>query len=405
MSELELTAGQYKGLELAKRLSKEKRAVGVICGFAGVGKTTLLKTLAQDMAIPPLFLTPTGKAASRLTEVTGFRAGTIHRWLYKVEGKAGDSLVFRRKNIDEIAVPESNLVCIDEGSMIQRDVWNDLQEMSAILGFSILIVGDGFQLPPVQEKDEPPFSVMEPDFVRPENRVEMTEILRQAKDSAIIRASLALREGDLEALIDLDHVLPEEVDDEMIKADAIICRTNAMRHHLNARCRHLRGYDGDLQPHEPLLVMKNNYWLGIYNGEVYPFTGWTGDPYSGFAWDFDVKAKVPVSFRRTEINGAPAILAPQAVIGALDKLGRSVERAAGTQNEKNGFFAHMNYGYALSCWKAQGSEWPYVLIGLEKFNYSSLEGRRFMYTAITRAQKKVAITYLPEISQSVKSKR
>ncbi len=400
---IELTDGQKKGLELAQFLVANPRNTGVICGYAGTGKTTLIRYIMDGMTQAPVLLSPTGKAASRLTEVTRRGAGTIHRWLYKAEENDHGILAFRRKKIDEIKRPPSGLIIVDEASMIGPEVWNDIQETASILDCSILLVGDGFQLPPIQEKGELPFSVLDKDFVTAALRVELTEIQRQALDSPIIRTTLAIREGDIhEALMDLDPVMPDELDAELARADMVITRTNKARHDLNARCRFVRGISGEIQVGEPLLVLKNTYGLDAYNGEVHAFSGFIDNLYNQKVWDNVLKVKVEVNFQVSPWgNGARAIMAPKVLDGSLDSLAPFfLERAVShwekeERKAERAFYLHANLGYALTCHKAQGSEADTVLVCLEpRFNYAGIEGRRWLYTALTRARKRVSIAHI-----------
>jgi exodeoxyribonuclease-5 len=397
LSNIELTEGQNKGLELAQRLIREPRSVGVICGYAGTGKTTLIKAVFDTIGHAPVLLSPTGKAAARITEVTGRGAGTIHRWLYKPQDR-GAYVSFTKKPINEIHRPESGLLIIDESSMLGPEVWNDVQETAFALDCSILLVGDGFQLPPVQDKGEEPFSVLGTDFVPPQFRVELTEILRQALDSPIIRSTMAIREGEVhEALMDLDTLLPAEFDAELVTANMVICRSNKWRHWLNAKSRFLRGINGDEpQLNEPLLVLRNNA-LDVYNGEVHAFNGFVDNLGTRDVFDYDTNARVGVQFKMTPLANGKAILAPKVLGGELEKLTPSqLEKAVSYwQRQGEAFYVHANYGYALTCHKAQGSEADYVLVCMEpRFNYTSEDGRRWLYTALSRAKKRVSIAHI-----------
>lgn len=395
---MELTDGQKKGLELAQRLAREPLTTGVICGPAGTGKTSLIKSIIEVVQGQPVLLTPTGKAAARLTEVTGYAAGTIHRWLYKVEENAAGFISFTRKRLDEMFRPASGLIVVDEASMLGPEVWNDLWDVSAALNCSVLLVGDAFQLPPVQDKGAEPFTVLEPGFVRPELRVELTEILRQALDSPIIRATMAIREGDVvDAFMDLDTIMPDELDAELIKADMVICRSNKVRHGLNTRCRALHGFGGEPQVGEPLLVLKNNYALNIYNGEVHGFNGFIDNLGHQDVYDYETGHKVPVVFQTTPMTNGTAILAPKVLSGQLDQLSPSALEKSVRRWQRKGeaYYVHANYGYALTCHRAQGSEANYVIVGMESgFNYAGVEGRRWTYTALSRAKKRVAIFHI-----------
>lgn len=403
MNNIQLTAGQQQGLDLVRAMTGTGASTALITGYAGTGKTTLLKTIIEDLGGDVVLLAPTGKAASRITEVTGSRASTIHLWMYKTERhSATGEPMFIRRPAREYRMPASNLVVVDEASMVGPDVYQDLIELQAELGFNLLFVGDGFQLPPVQGRDEQPFNLLTPGFI-PDNRVvRLTEITRQALDSPIIRATLAFREGDPgEALSKMDIVMPEDVDDRLKSGqDMVICWRNETRHALNAKIRQLRGLT-DFRAGEPLLVLKNNYGLDIYNGEIHSFGGWQDNlgPQKVSVYIGGQRQLVEMNFGTAMLNDKEVVLCKEILAGQYDKIGiGSLEKAVDywLKNRRLSY-VHANAGYALTCHKAQGSEADSVLVCMESSMLRKLattDGRRWIYTATTRARKELAISYI-----------
>ena len=402
MEDFQLTAGQQRGMDLVRILASSTATSALIKGYAGTGKTTLLKEILREFG-DAVLLAPTGKAASRITEITGSRGSTAHRWMYKVEEHpVTKEPIFVSKKLEEYVMPASNLVIVDEASMVGPDVYNDLLGLQQNLGFNLLFIGDGFQLPPVQKPDETPFNMLASGFFPEDHVVELTEITRQAMDSPIIRATLAFREGDpLEAMAEIDLVMPEDLDDRLkTGSDMIICWRNEVRHQLNRRVRVLRGYS-DFRAGEPLLILKNNKDLDIYNGEVHSFGGWMDE-----LGEHDVsvfldgqRQIISLHFATAGLNDKEVIFCKEILDGKFDKIGvGSLEKEVSWWMKKRGLaYVHANAGYTLTCHKAQGSEADSVLVCLENGllrQISSMEGRRWMYTSCTRAKKELALTYL-----------
>src|SRR5262249_10606000 len=153
---------------------------------------TLIRVLGQEHGKPKI-VTPTGKAALRVREATGLDAGTIHRWIYKpvVDPKTG-VLKFARREGNDLDIPASRLVILDEASMVGPDIWKDVRQVCEQHDLKLIVIGDGFQLPPVQVRGAPMFSVLTPEFATQlgAERIEMNEVLRQAQGSPVIRASM-----------------------------------------------------------------------------------------------------------------------------------------------------------------------------------------------------------------------
>ena len=161
-------------------------------GWAGTGKSTLAVHLAQDVKTVK-YAAFTGKAALVMRKRGCKGAQTIHSLIYTlVSEKEGEP----RFIIDEeSAAADADLIVIDEVSMVDEQLGKDLLSF----GTKVLVLGDPFQLPPVQGAGF--FTTEEPDIM-------LTEIHRQAADNPIIRLSMSVREGGfLEQFPDADRAV------------------------------------------------------------------------------------------------------------------------------------------------------------------------------------------------------
>lgn len=355
-------------------------------------------------------LAPTGKAASRVDELTGRKASTIHRWLYQPVERQDGKVEFELKELDKIPLPGSRLLIVDEASMIGSDIWSDLRSTCKQLGVSILLVGDGFQLPPVSAPGSVPFSVFDEGFCAKANTVELRQIHRQALDSPIVRATLAIREGDIaDAMYELDVLDDEDELDKQLKDGQdgmVIVWRNSTRHVMNSKVRRLRGLPADdINIGEPMLVLRNNYKLEVYNGEIYPFRGWTEklgeQEFRAKITEKDeqVEKYLKMNFGTTPMLAEFAIVAMEVLRGYHDTMSPHWPEKAVNWWMRNGrgSYCHVNWGYTLTCHKSQGSEADNVLVGLESGqNLTNAEGRRWIYTALSRAKKKATIAYIPK---------
>src|SRR3712207_5197163 len=149
-------------------------------GYAGTGKTTLARHIAEGVDGDVVFAAYTGKAALVMRAKGCLDAATIHSAIYRSrESKdAGPSFVLNRSS----PVAKADLVIIDECSMVDEDLGRDLLSF----GRPVLVLGDPAQLPPV--KGGGFFTETEPDAM-------LTEVHRQAQDNPIVHLSMRIREG------------------------------------------------------------------------------------------------------------------------------------------------------------------------------------------------------------------
>ena len=270
----QLTADQIKADKLIEDwFLHSTRQVFVLAGFAGTGKTTLLKhTVTQTLNLIPdesaAFVTPTGKAATVLIR-GGIPATTLHRLIYQsipeeqeieINGKKVkiEKLTFkRRENIDK----SIKLIVLDEASMVSDSVLWDLMEF----GVKLLLCGDNAQLPPVEGFNT---YLKSPDYT-------LRSIVRQQLDNPIIKISELAREdkyipygryGDCVSVINKRLFTGERRKNYLLKADQIICGLNKTRYALNDELRTLRGL-GELPESGDKLICTLNNWEQYIDGE------------------------------------------------------------------------------------------------------------------------------------------
>jgi exodeoxyribonuclease-5 len=322
---------------------------------------------------------------------------------------------FKRKGLELIDRPQNGLVIVDEASMVGRNLWEELWDVCLLLDLKILLVGDTFQLAPVEARDgEGPFQILR-DIDTP-FRAGLTEVTRQAMDSPILRASMLLREQSMPhaALALLPRVFSRDFDDKCMEiyqaGGVIIVHKNETRHRINAMIRErLYGpFNDEIRPGEPLLVLRNTYEIERFNGEIVKYEGWDHAPVrQGVVRDPFKSVSLPLSFGVAKVDGQRVLLCPEQVRGQASIMSESTIAKFSRREYRDEFetldedpFAgpdeetpvpphlHANFGYCLTAHKSQGSQWDTVLVYLERSTrYNSYEGRRWAYTALTRACK------------------
>lgn len=427
---MQLTSGQeaaIKAISMVQQSHPDGGGLVVISGFAGTGKTTLLKVISEDHSIT--VVTPTGKAALRVKEVSdNVNASTIHSWLYEVsEDEQTGKLLTTLK--ESYVIPSKRVLFVDEASMVSLQVFKDMYKVSKMYGINLVFFGDPFQLPPIEAKEEHKgFSVLAPDFPA-HYKVNMTEIVRQALDSPIIRASMALRDlrSDLSELTDLPTVRNEDL---IPRASAVvedggfvICHRNVTRNALNNSVRQFRGYGELVLKGEPLLVLHNNRDLEVYNGEIVTVLDKpvllgdkhvsvndrvSGESQNMYFYQTRIEGFVGPSiclFADREVAGQNGNIKPSQISQAGKKYSRDLfikERALNgeplsyteLQEAKGTPVVNANFGYAATCHKLQGSEAQHCIVVVEdSIKLNKIEGRKFLYTAVTRAKQKCEICW------------
>ncbi len=368
----------------------------VITGGPGTGKTTTINTVIRYFELEGLdvyLAAPTGRAAKRMSEATGFEARTIHRMLELnggVEGSAG----FERNENNPL---EADAVIIDEVSMVDISLMHALLKAVAV-GTRLILVGDVNQLPSVG-----PGSVLK-DIIasRACNVVMLNKIFRQASTSDIIVNAHKINQGEAVALdnksrdffflkrYEADVIiqvvlqliyqkLPKYVDatpydiqvlTPMRKGLLGVERLNGiLQRYLNppAERKVEREYGDTLfREGDKVMQTKNNYQL---------------------AWEIRTKLGLAVDKGMGVFNGDMGVVREinefsEIMTVEFDE-GRMVEYPFKLLDE-------LELAYAITIHKSQGSEYPAVVIPLLS-GPSMLMNRNLLYTAVTRARKCVTL--------------
>lgn len=346
-------------------------------GFAGTGKTTLAKLLAEMVKGSVLYATLTGKAALVLRGKGCDGATTLHSLTYLVEVDETTGEVAFKLN-PESPLADAALLVVDEVSMVDEPLALDVLSF----GKRVLVLGDPAQLPPVS--GEGYFIKAAPDFM-------LTEVHRQAAENPIIRMSMDIRAGKAlqpgtygESLVlrasrfNRDHIA------ELVMAsDQIICGRNKTRVGMNSRARILRGIGDPGDPFAPvpgdrLICLRNVHDEALLNGSM-----WKAESVELFE---PVGDKIPLWSMRVQSLDEPerypqrVDVFPNFFRGTEADLHWKVRRCS----------REFTFGWAITCHKAQGSSWPAPIIFDESGVFRE-HRKNWLYTAITRAEHRVTV--------------
>lgn len=400
---LDLTADQITADKLIKDwFLHSTRQTFVLAGYAGTGKTTLLKhTVCETLGLVPeesaAFVTPTGKAATVLIR-SGIAATTLHKLIYQsiaeeqeieVNGKkiTVEKLNFkRRESIDK----SIKLIVLDEASMVSDEVLYDLTEF----GVKLLLCGDNAQLPPVEGFNG---FMTAPDYT-------LKTIVRQQSGNPVIKLSEMAREnkyipfgkyGDSVSVISKRIFQGEIRKRSLMRADQIICGINKTRVQINDEIRSLLGFSELPQSGDKLICTQNNWETFIDTQMRFNMVnGIIGEAFKPF---YDFKTDVGfMMFKPDFLEDFCAEAIPFDIGIFTDgyyryKRGDYFEKFD-DKGEPCGAFTlnRFEYGYCISCHKAQGSEFDNVVVFDESYAFKE-DKSRWLYTAITRAKKKLIL--------------
>ncbi len=333
-------------------------------GYAGTGKTTLARHLAENVGGEVAFAAFTGKAAHVMRGKGCYGASTIHSLIYRTRGEDENGPTFVLNN--DSAAGKAALIVIDECSMVDEEIGRDLLSFGA----PVLVLGDPAQLPPIAGGGF--FTEAEPDVM-------LTEVHRQAADDPIVRLSMIARQGGrLEEgrygdsrVVSRDAIDPEEV----LAADQVLVGRNLTRRNYNARIRELLGRDSPVPiAGETLVCLRNDRKRGLLNGSLWHVER-ARKPRKGLLRYTLSPDDRDTGKARTVVSINPAFFDGTADALALPERRRSDE---------------FDYGYVLTVHKAQGSQWDSVMLFDESFAFRENRAR-WLYTGITRAAHKLTV--------------
>ena len=393
---MELNEKQKQGLEIAISRYKNKEHYTVISGYAGTGKSTLVKFIVSALPnINPdedvIYTSFTGKATQVLQKKGNKNVSTLHKLLFESIPKPDGT--FFRKPVEFIPY---KIVIVDECSMVPKDLLQRLIKYNV----HIICLGDPGQLPPINKNED--------NHLLDYPHIFLDEIMRQEAESEIINLTMDIRAGK-----PLTHYQGKEVQvlnkDELttgmlLWADQIICAKNETRIALNNQMRNLLGRSGDPQDGDKVICLKNNW--DIYSVNDNPLVNGT----IGYLKDsFSTYINLPRQItsdgqpKRLDILTANFISDTNEDYGILNMDKQLILTGKSGLDWKTSYKMGRNwrfqdkipdqftYGYAITCHKSQGSEWDNVLVIEEGFPFEKEEHKQWLYTAATRAAKKLVI--------------
>jgi exodeoxyribonuclease V len=384
MKSLELSNTQLNIIdEILKWYKLPKTQYITLGGYAGTGKTTLLGYLCNQLhtknkGIKIAFCSYTGKATRvlnrKLTETKSLKSsdflGTIHRLIYRAVVDDEDNIIGWEKLPDEDF--KYNLIVVDEASMVTEDIWRDLLSFN----IPILAVGDHGQLPPINSS----FNLMEsPQF-------KLEEIYRQEESNPIIKVSEIIRKyGSIpfeEFSSCVKKIHKNEAETQEILGDIfhsfnndtmVLCGYNKTRINLNKAIRNLHFNSPNPEPGDRVICLKNNRTMDIFNGMTGTILDITREQ-NGIAY-YD--AEIELDYEDFPFYGKISI----EQFNSPELIDKKVED-----------LNYFDYGYALTVHKAQGSQSKRVVVFEERFSKMDDDTyRRWLYTAVTRAEEELYI--------------
>ena len=391
---MELTKKQEEGLKIALDRYRNNEKYVVIGGYAGTGKSTLVKFIIEALNVEPskvAYAAFTGKAAEVLRKKGNANAMTLHRLLYDSIPKPGGGFIRKPK-----LQLDYNVIVVDEVSMVPKSMIDMLLHHRVY----VIFLGDPFQLPQI-DKNETHTLLDNP-------HIFLDEVMRQAAESEIIQLTMKIRNGEKIDFMNGKEVIiaprASLVTGHLTWADQIICATNASRISLNNQMREILGYSGLPQDGEKMICLRN-YWEDFSeDGSSSLVNGMTGiikNPFESFRIaPMYVKMKnhkmdiIQGDFISDDGKTFNSVEMDKGMITTGEfSLDWRETYALGKLKNKIGDIIprEFTFGYAITCHKSQGSEWDKVLVIEENFPFPKDEHARWLYTACTRASEKLVL--------------
>ena len=427
-------------------LSQKEHPTYILRGYAGTGKTTLVKALVKTLpmiSMKYVLMAPTGRAAKVLSNYTGQNASTIHRRIYQARTFPDGSIrITRAENKAKNA-----LFIVDEASMIgeQREFGGSslLDDLLSYV-FSgencrLLLIGDTAQLPPVESSESPALNC---DYLKSEFPItaatyELTEVKRQALESGILYNATDIRQllsqklyeyhlpiFHLQGFDDIEKIEPEEFEEILHNVFAntsdneavIVCKSNKRANMFNQAIRgRILNIEGEIATGDKLMVVKNNYFWAegndaisfIANGDmaelrkIKHFEDMYGFRFADVELSFtdypdapNIEAKILLD---TLNSNSPSLTEEEnkRLFSAIEEDYMDIpnRRERYKEMKKNPWFnaLQVKFAYALTCHKTQGGQWNTVFIdsSLNLKETLEVEDLRWLYTALTRAQERL----------------
>ena len=418
------------------------RSIFMLKGYAGTGKTTLVSSLVKSLLVTgkrSVLIAPTGRAAKVLSKYSKKFASTIHRKIYWIRtNKSGNTFIKLKENLHS-----NTIFIVDEASMISeasdsgfgnRSLLQDLiKYVYEGIDCKLILIGDKAQLPPVNLDISPALNeeILYLNYNKQVISKELTEVVRQKKDSLILENATRLRKKisvnnyshpkfltnsevvRINTGEDLQEALECAYSNEGVNNTTILCRSNKRANQYNQQVRiKIRWQENEISTGDKLMIFRNNYfWLDensnagfIANGDIVEVKK-IKEVIERYGFRF-AKAIIQMTDYANEkeldvillldtlMSEKPALTYEQYKVlyreVGLDYKG---EKEINKKIKENIFFnaLQVKFAYAITCHKSQGGQWDNVFVDLGYYTDDMLDKSffRWLYTAFTRASKKL----------------
>lgn len=358
----------------AYRTGRTKQQTYRLFGAAGVGKTFLAQHIIDDLDVVPTYASFTGKAALVMRKNGCHGASTIHSLIYK-PNKNHETGITEFVLDKGSAVCDADLVVIDECSMVGPDLGRDLESFDK----PILVLGDPNQLPPIRGAGY--FTQQRPDFT-------LTEVHRQAKESPIVWFAHQILQGKRPGVgvygqdRRLKVIERADLDGQMVlDADQVIVGLNKTRKQYNARIRNLLEIQTPYPvASEKVIGLRNVHSAGFLNGSMWEIDAIEtpetleskDDPEKPFLFDMSLKS----------LDGDGTLFGSVPLYYMMNREDKQLKLPRGC--------LEVDFGYAISGHKSQGSQWENVLVFDQSGAFRD-DADKWIYTAVTRASETLTI--------------
>ena len=389
-----LTKKQSEGLLISLDRYAAGKKYTVISGYAGSGKSTLVRFIIEALDVDEddvCYCAFTGKAAEVLRKKGNKNACTLHKLLYESIPKPDGG--FFRKPKSQLGY---SIIVVDEVSMAPKTLIDLLFSHNVY----VICLGDPGQLPPIDKNED--------NHLLDHPHVFLDEIMRQAQESEIIQLTMKIRNNEPIDYYDGKEVkiIPySQLNTGVLQwADQVLTATNVKRQAINNQMRQLLNYpdypvDGDK------MICLRNYWEDFSNNGDPLINGTIGILQNSFQTWRQLPRFIKSNVKKFDILMGDLIVPDmndiylmtemdrQMIISGIKCCDWKLSYQLGKLRPTYGEIVpkEFTYAYAITCHKAQGSEWNKVLVLEEPFPFDKKEHIQWLYTACTRASEKLVL--------------
>jgi ATP-dependent exoDNAse (exonuclease V) alpha subunit len=428
-------------------IDNNEQKLFLLKGYAGTGKTTVISTLVNNLwqcTLKSVLMAPTGRAAKVIALYSKKSAFTVHKKIYyPKKNKSGGVHFVLQKNKHT-----NTIFIVDEASMIPDKIADaNLFENSSLLddllhyvysgkNCKLILIGDTAQLPPVKLDLSPALNThtLTYNYNKDVVEIELNEVMRQHKESGILYNATQLRIilsddhindfifdlhfSDIIRLTDgyeVQDAIHETYDKNGVEATAFIVRSNKRANLYNQQIRsNILGKENEISTGDYIMIVKNNYyWLKdstevgfIANGDVCEIVEIFNFKHLYGFYFAEVKLRMvdypdQIPFETVLLLDTLQSESPSLTFEESNKLYQEIAKDYADERSKykimlavksNKYFnaLQVKFSYAMTCHKSQGGQWENVFIEQPYLsNGQDISYLRWLYTAVTRAQKKL----------------